>query len=456
VSEVSAGDTPVAALTAEPMAAGGEEAGATPPSGHPPMTPKRFAIWMAMPIGIATLIQVLYLWNIHKWAFHNGDATYYDLQANLMTHGHMFVNPYLASYGLGLVPSASHPPMTTLVLTAADELGATSWLWHQTVMALFFVITVALCGVVGRRMAGPRAGIVTALVVATDPYLWVNPGAVLAESVELLIVALLLWAVLRFWARPRLITAGEIGLYLGLAALTRSELILFVVLIGIPLVLLCRGLSRMDRVKQLAIMGLLFVVVVGPWVGRNMTAFHRTEYLSTQGGVTLATANCNPTYFGDNAGWWNDKCYANIKFPRSYDESDMDHVLRKKAEHYIETHKSRAVQVIGIRVARIWDVYRPFQQAQFDQLDTRPAWVTDLGTWYFYALVPFAVAGVVFLRRRKVLLFPLIGLIITATIAGAVFYSNGRYRTEGDLGVAILGAMGIEALIRSRWRSGAK
>lgn len=107
---------------------------------------------------------------------------------------------------------------------------------------------------------------------------------------------------------------------------------------------------------------------------------------------------------------------------------------------------------MGIRVARSWDIYRPFQQAQFDQSDGRAAWATDLGMWYFYALVPFAVAGVVFLRRRKILLFPVVGLIVTATIAAAVFYANGRYRTEGDLGVAILGAMGIEALIRARWR----
>jgi len=114
-------------------------------------------------------------------------------------------------------------------------------------MALLFVITVGVCGLVGRRLAGPRAGIVAGLVVATYPYLWVNPGAVLSESVELLVLALLLWAVLRFWARPRLVTAGEIGLYLGLAALTRSELILLVIMIGIPLVLLCRGLSRGDR-----------------------------------------------------------------------------------------------------------------------------------------------------------------------------------------------------------------
>lgn len=453
MSELSSEDTPVAALTAEPAGSGAEEGGAAPKPEHPRMSPKRFATWMALPIGVATLIQVFYLWHIHSWAYHNGDATYYDLQANWMTQSHLFVNPYLASYGIAFEPSASHPPLTTLVLTAADELGATSWLWHQVVMALLFVITVGLCGVVGRRMAGPRAGIVTAVVVAIDPYLWVNPGAVLSETVELLVVALLLWAVLRFWARPRLVTAGEIGLYLGLAALTRSELILLVILIGIPLVILCRGVSRMDRVKQLAVMGLLFVVVVGPWVGRNMTTFHRREYLSSQGGVTLATANCEPTYYGGDVGWWDDKCYSNLRFPKSYDESDIDHVLRKKGEHFIETHETRALEVMGIRVARIWDVYRPFQQAQFDQLDARPPWVTVLGMWYFYGLVPFAVAGVVFLRRRRILLFPLIGLIITATLAGAVFYANGRYRTEGDLGVAILGAMGIEALIRARWRS---
>jgi 4-amino-4-deoxy-L-arabinose transferase-like glycosyltransferase len=420
------------------------------------MSPQRFRVWMILPLGVAAVIQVAYLWHIRGWKYHNGDATYYDLQAHLMAHGHLFVNPYLASYGIALVPSASHPPLTTLVETAADFLGATSWGWHQVVMALIFVVTVGITGLVGRRLVGPRAGIVVALVVAADPYLWVNPGAVLAETVELLVVALLLWAAVRFWDQPRLRTAGEIGLYLGLAALTRAELILFVFLIGLPLVLWCRGLTRGQRFKHLAVMGLLFVVVVGPWVGRNMVAFHHPEYFSTEGGVTLATANCPAAYYGNTEGWWYYACDANIKFPKTADESDMDQKLRQVGLHYIDTHQDRLVQVMAVRVLRTWNLYRPIQQSSFDTLDARPKWVTQMGMYYFYVLVPFAVAGGFFLRRQKLLLFPLVSLVITATVAGALFYANGRYRTEGDLGVAILGAIGIEALIRARWRPAPK
>jgi hypothetical protein len=416
------------------------------------MTPARFRVWMILPLGVASVIQAAYLWHIRGWSYHNGDAVYYDFQAQFMREGHLFVNPYLAAYGVALVPSASHPPLTTLVLTGADFLGASTWGWHQVVMAAIFVVTVGICGLVGRRLVGPRAGIVVALVVAADPYLWVNPGAVLAETVELLVVALLLWAALRFWDRPRLWTAGEIGLYLGLAALTRAELIVLVALIGLPLVLLCRGPTRGDRARQLAVMGVVFVVVVGPWVGRNMVAFHHPEYLSTEGGVTLATANCPPAYYGNTEGWWDYNCDADFKFPKTDDESDIDRSLRHIGLEYIEHHEPRQIEVMGIRVLRSWGLYRPIQQSSFDTLDARPAWVTQAGVVYFYLLVPFAVAGVVFLRRRRLLLFPLVSLVITATVAAALFYANGRYRTEGDLGVAILGAVGIEALIRAWYR----
>ena len=88
MSEASTGDPPAAPLTAEPVGADDEVAGATGKSGPPLMSPKRFATWMALPIGIATLIQVFYLWDIHTWTYHNGDATYYDLQAKLMTQGY--------------------------------------------------------------------------------------------------------------------------------------------------------------------------------------------------------------------------------------------------------------------------------------------------------------------------------------------------------------------------------
>jgi 4-amino-4-deoxy-L-arabinose transferase-like glycosyltransferase len=401
---------------------------------------------MLLPVGVAILIQSGYVWGVHRSIYHNGDAVYYDFQAKLITKGYWFVNPYDFAWKSTVTPSASHPPLTTLVLAGADELGASTWTWHIAVMAAVFVVTVGICGLVGRQLAGARAGVVVALVVATYPYLWVNPAAVLAETIELLLVALVLWAAIRFSKRPQFRTAAELGLYLGLAALTRAELTLLMLLIGAPLVLGCRRILPLRRLKCLGVMGLVIVVIVGPWVGRNLTTFHHREYLSTEGGVTLATANCNPTYYGGDIGGWSFSCDV-AKVPANADESDIDGVERHEGVRYIEAHKSRVVVVVAVRVLREWDLYRPIQQAQFDRSDARPAWVSESGMVYFYLLAPLAIAGAVMLRRRRALLFPLVAVVVTATIAAALFFANGRYRAEGDLGLAILGGIGIDALI---------
>jgi len=408
--------------------------------------PSRFYAGMLLPVGVAALIQSLYLWDVRRTLYHNGDAIYYDLQAKLLTEGYWFINPYDFAWKSTITPSATHPPLTTLVLALADEIGASSWAWHMVVMAVIFVFAVLICGFVGRSLAGPRAGVVVALVVAGYPYLWVNPGAVLPETIELLVVALVLWAVLRFWNRPRLLTAAELGLYLGLAALARSELILLILLIGVPLILLCRGLTLMGRLKNLLGMGLIVAVVVGPWVGRNLTTFHHRELLSSEGGVTLETANCKATYYGADIGWWSFAC-DDATVPAGADESDMDVAARRVGERYIETNESRFAEVMAVRVLRVWDLYRPVQQAHLDQSDARPAVISEAGAVYFYLLVPVAVLAIGALRRRRVIVFPLVALVATATVAAALFYANGRYRVEGDLGVAILGGVGIDVLL---------
>ena len=409
---------------------------------------------MLLPIGVAALIQGAYIATVHRTLLHNGDAVYYDLQADLLRHGLWFISPYDAVYKLGIDPSASHPPVTTLVLALADVLGASSWTSHMAVMGVVFVAAVFVAGLVGKALAGGRAGVLVALVVAVYPYLWVNSAAVLAETLVILLMALLLWAVLRFWKQPRWTVAAEIGVYLGLAALTRTELVLLVVLIGIPIVLLCRTVPLRKRPILLVAMGVAFVVIVGPWVGRNMVVFHHREYLSSQGGVTLATANCDISYYGNLEGWWSFKCHDKVRVPAGADESDVDKVMRRAGETYIKRHAGRALAVVGIRVLRTWNFYRPIQQTQMDRLDARPLDVSQAGLVCYYVLAPLAVAGAVILRRRRVLVFPLVALIVMATISVVLTYANGRYRVEGDLAVAILAGITLDALVGAAARRG--
>jgi hypothetical protein len=162
--------------------------------------------------------------------------------------------------------------------------------------------------------------------------------------------------------------------------------------------------------------------------------------------VTLETANCNATYYGPAIGSWSFAC-DNAQVRPGADESDMDLAARQAGEHYIETHKARLVEVVAVRVLRVWNIYRPFQQAAFDESNARPLSVSEAGTISFYILAPFAAGGLWALHRRRVPVFPLVALLATATLAGAAFFANGRYRAEGDLAVAILAGIGIDVLV---------
>ena len=319
-----------------------------------PPAPWWFVVGLAVAACVSLTIQLTFIHRVAKTAKLGGDAYYYANQAKLLVQGHWFVDPYKWAYdGHVLVPSAAHPPLTTLTLAIADIAGATSYGSHMVWMALLFTTAVVVCGLVGRLAAGPRAGILAALLVATYPDLWVNPSVVMSETLVILAVALLLWAVLRFWRRPSLRVAVEIGVYLALAALARSELVLLVVLVGVPVILLCRRIGWRKRIGLVVAMGLTFGLVCGPWVGRNLATFHHPEFLSDQGGATLAVSNCNPTYYGPTVAWWNIGCIQKVQLPAHNDESDNDVLYRKIADHYIATHRSRFVQVALIRAARL-------------------------------------------------------------------------------------------------------
>ncbi len=413
-----------------------------------PPAPWWFVVGLAVAACVSLTIQLTFIHRVAKTAKLGGDAYYYANQAKLLVQGHWFVDPYKWAYdGHVLVPSAAHPPLTTLTLAIADIAGATSYGSHMVWMGLLFTTAVVVCGLVGRLAAGPRAGILAALLVATYPDLWVNPSVVMSETLVILAVALLLWAVLRFWRRPSLRVAVEIGVYLALAALARSELVLLVVLVGVPVILLCRRIGWRKRIGLVVAMGLTFGLVCGPWVGRNLATFHHPEFLSDQGGATLAVSNCNPTYYGPTVAWWNIGCIQKVQLPAHNDESDNDVLYRKIADHYIATHRSRFVQVALIRAARLWGIYRPYQQTTFDVLDGRPQWVSLLGLWFFYPFAALSLAGLVILRRRRVLVFPFVALMVTSTLAVVATFADTRYRVEADTALAILSAVTLDALL---------
>ncbi len=409
------------------------------------MSTFRFRLWM---VGVAVLAGAIQIGFIGGSPPLSPDGIYARTQAYWMVRGYWFVDPSrLDPSAPARSASALHPPLTSLLLAGADLASATDVFEQRVFFALIFVAAVVVAGLTVRAMAGERAGVLAAVIVATSPALWANPATLGPETVVIALVTLLLYGAVRFWAHPSVAGAAEIGAYLGLAVLTRTDLVGLVFLVGLPLALLARQLSWTERATCAGTMLVLAALIVAPWAARNLSTFSRTTLVSNDAGSVLAGANCATAYNGSLAGWWSDECVRRVPVPPG-DQSVAAAALGSAGYRYLSDHATSAVRVSLTRSWRMWDAYDPWDQARLEAAVGRPLWVSDLSLWYFYAVVPLAVVGAMIMRKRRVLLFPFVAMVVLSTLTAMVAYGDARFRVEADVAMAMMAAVALDALWR--------
>jgi 4-amino-4-deoxy-L-arabinose transferase-like glycosyltransferase len=390
------------------------------------------------------------------------DSFFFSQGANLLAQGRGFINPYVALSGT-VEQAADHPPLYTLWLAVASVLDPgrdTSQLTHMLWSCVLGAGTVAVCGLVGRRLAGPRAGIVAAVGAALYPNLWLHDTMLMSESMSILTVSLVIWSAYRFWDDPGAARVAVLGLCCGLAALTRSELALTVPVVLVPAVLVrgaARGWGR--RLRLLAVGGGVAAATLAPWVGYNQARFDEPVYMSTNFAVTMAAANCDSTYFGERLGYkdWNcavaahEKAIARTPGWAELDASERDQRLRPEVVHYIRDHERRVPVVAAARIGRILKLYGVRQEIEIDSRDhghERAVVYAGLVTWYVGA--GLAAVGVVVLRRRRVPVFPLLAVPAIVLVSVAFTFAQTRYRAPAEPAVVVLAAVTVDAWLRRR------
>ena len=249
-------------------------------------------------------------WLVNQWNDPIGfeDAFFYHHQANLLADGHGFISPFpFLSSGIES-PAAEHPPLFSLYLSVFSFLGATSVGWHQLATTLLGIATVPLIGFAGREAGGDRVGVIAAVIAAIYPHLWYQDGIVWAEASAQACVALFVLVAYRYVRRPSVRTLGALGLAGALAAMARTELVLLIPLGVIPLALLTQGLPRSRRISWAATGVAVGVAALLPWTAFNLARFEEPTTLSSNLGLTLASANCDSTWYGPTIGYWDFAC----------------------------------------------------------------------------------------------------------------------------------------------------
>ena len=381
------------------------------------------------------------------------------LWARAVADGIGFIDPILYQVFDLKLQAAHHPPLYVVYLAAMSEVVGTSPQSLRLATCLLGAATVVVIGLVGRRVAGERAGLLAALVAAVYPHLWANDPLLLSEPLYALMIGLVLLSAYRLWDDPRPREAVLLGLVLGLATLTRAEALLLFAILAVPLVLLRKGIDRAGRAVLVVIVLATGSFVMAPWVVHNLTRFNQPVTLSYGLAGVLTQANCDRTYEGEYLGYWHPECSfldetigpsarqcmrqparcAEIYGEQFGDESDAAKLGQELGVEYIRDHRGRLPVVVSARVGRMWGLFRPGQQVRIDAVgEGRPLWVSRLALITFYELVAVGAVGLWLLRRRGVPILPLASMAVLVTVVAAVAIPVTRYRTPVEVALAVL------------------
>jgi 4-amino-4-deoxy-L-arabinose transferase-like glycosyltransferase len=411
--------------------------------------------WLLLGITLAGFVlRVAYVWFLRRQLIPiYGDAYWYSEGARIFARGDGIVDPY-ALMGFRLQPSAAHPVLYLVWLSVADfvlHYGTqfTDLIWTCVLGSL----TVAMTGLAGREVAGPRVGLVAAALCAVYPNTWVYDGELLSESMALFTIALIVFLAFRFRNRPSLARAAWLGFACGLGALARSELVLAVAVVLVPTVLLARAVSLRRRVGWLVVGGAMFAVALSPWVLYNQGRFEHRVVLTSEFGQTLAAANCNETYYGFQIGYKNYDCSHRVfeaaGVTPDMDETVVDDLARHETMKYIRAHEKRLPVVVAARWARLVGVYRPEFLIDEDVFFfNRKPWVSKASGYSYDLLLGLGIAGAIVLayRRGGVLIF--VGLALIPVASVAITFAQTRYRAVWEIPLVLLTAITVDALWR--------
>jgi hypothetical protein len=425
----------------------------------------RFRFALAGITLVALVIRVAFVVVVAPKVAALGDASAYHLLAERLAHGGGYIRPFDDLLLHLQRPTAEYPPLFPVLLSLPARLGAHSVKQQQIFLTFVGAGTVALVGLLGRRVASEAVGLCAAALAAVYPMLFLPEATLMAESLYVALVTLLLLCAYRAYDTPTPARFATLGAVIGLATLTRAEGILLGVLVAVPVGLAVRHLSSRQRIARVAIALGVAVAVVAPWTVRNALRFHTFVPVSNNVATLIDGANCDATYHGSQLGLWRETfsqlgnnarklpqaeaCFEgfDIRDPH-FDEAKAASADTRAGISYARHHLGSVPKVAVVRVLRTWGLYAPRQQVSFESLEGRPRSWQLRGTVMFWLLAPLAIAGGVIVRRRRRLLAPLVATAVTVTVVAAATYGQQRFRIAAEPAVLVLAAVAVMEIVR--------
>ena len=332
----------------------------------------------------------------------------------------------------------------------------------RLVVALLGAFTIVLVFLLGRRLAGPIAGLIGAALFAIYPVTIFFTGKLMSEPLATLTLT---GAVLSFfWAGdPGRGGWGRIawavpGVLLGLTAFARPEYLAFILVFAII------ALFRRGPVAAL-ILTVAFALPIVPWTLHVSNNVGRFVPISTGGGKALFIG----TYLPGNG------LHLDVKreLLRQYEGREdipaselsrisMTPLLNRVASKYPDLERDAALQKIGRENAEHYLTHQPFDFAGMVAGKMWHMWHgsgaagrSTYGTIFQFTVLALGLAGLVLLAvRRRWEFFLIAALLAGVTVVGGLLLAGTRRNvTLMPLVMALAGitVFMLAQHVRSRW-----
>lgn len=337
-------------------------------------------------------------------------------------------------------PSSIRPPGLSVILAPLFAFAGPNIFWARVLMCVLGALLVPVCYLLGRSLAGDRAGLLCAMGAMVFPN-WVRySGDLLADLLGATATALLAWALVDAWRRNSLSRFALAGIIGGAGALLRPTGIALVPGVVLWILLVVPGRRRRVAASALVCGGL--ICAVAPWAVRNTMVQGEFVPISTQGGIELYIAN-NPRSTGimnHDFGLYRTELFRVYPRDRFATEARRSRRYQDDAVAFIRANPDRFLRLCVVRLGQFWKVYSP----------RVPLWQSLLTIASFGLALPFAALHVARRGWRRDPAMLLVIMIASQSAVHAVFTSVIRYRILIEPLVLALAAAGFVWLLDRR------
>jgi 4-amino-4-deoxy-L-arabinose transferase-like glycosyltransferase len=311
----------------------------------------------------------------------------------------------------------------------------------RSVQTVIDASTILAVYMLARRWAGRAPALLSAAIIAFNPFLIFFCGLLLTET---LFTAMLIWGMTLLVVPARRLAWLCGTMLLVLSVHLRPSALLLPVCLSLIAAFVNRDRYRPYQSRRWhAPVGTLTLLLTGlvllPWAWRNNQVLGSWIWTTTNSGLSLYDG-LNP----DATGASDQTFVRTMPQLKSMDEVGRSCYLSDLAGQYLREHPQRVLLLTTVKIARMWS---PFPLSREYGSDPKLLAVAAL---YMIPLYVLIILGIRYGLTPQSVKVYLLAPAVYLTIVHAASVGSIRYRIPADVPMAVLAGLAVESLVSRR------